>query len=110
MNNTEILRERVRTMSSPTFRSCDLKDIPTFGAIITKMVHNGELLVVSNVRPKVYKKHKLKDYKPKTRSRRTREEVVPLYAQLWSEVYPEYFRIPDFSGYRSTVRGSRIDL
>lgn len=109
MNNTATLRERLRTMSRPTFKSSDFHDIPAVSAIITKMARKGELLVVSDIRPKVYKVWKLKGHKPKPSpkaiiSRRTKEDVVPLYVQLWSQVYPEFFRAPDFSGCKQTIR------
>lgn len=110
MNDTATLRERLRTMTG-TFRASDFADIPAAHAIITKMVLKGEVLLVSNVRPKVYKVGKLKEHNarqaPKAVSiRRAKDETVPLYVELWSQVYPEYFKAPEFNGYNQTIRRS----
>lgn len=114
MNDTATVRERLRTITG-TFKASDFSDIKASHAIITKMVLKGEVILVSNIRPKVYKVGKLKSHAPRSAPkavsiRRAKDETEPLYVQLWRQVWPEFFRVPDFSGYRSTVRGNGLEI
>lgn len=114
MNNTATLRERLREHTG-TFRAIDFADISSSHAIITKMVNSGEVLLVSYTRPKVYRVGKLKDHKPRLApkavyARKPKDEPVPLYVELWSKVYPELFKVPDFRGFKSTVRNNLQEI
>lgn len=111
MNDTATLRERLRDITG-TFKASDFSDVPSSHAILGKMARKGEIVTVSDRKPKVYKVGKLKDHKPRLApkaiiAKREKVEPVPLYVELWRAVYPDLFEIPNFTGYRSTVRQNR---
>lgn len=113
MNNTIKLRESIRGRTD-SFTAEDCK-IEKAGGILNKMLHDGEVEIAaydknSNGRPiKRYKIVKLREYRAErekkvTVPRAEKVREIPLYAQLWALVYPDLFRIPDFSGFKQTIR------
>lgn len=119
MNDTAILRESIRGRTG-TFVASDF-DADNAAGILNKMYIGGELEVCGfdkgkNGRPvKRYKIVKLREFKmkrePKTPIvyRKDRPREIPLYVQLWSLVYPDLFVLPDFSGYKQTLRTFKGD-
>lgn len=114
MNNTAELRESIRCKTG-TFTASDL-NFKSPSNILNKMVRDSEIYVVGTTRGihnrpvSVYKVGTLKTEKviPKVSVPRVIKEAkpkeIPLYVQLWSRVYPDLFLVPDFSGYKQTVR------
>lgn len=107
MNDTIKLRELIRGRTD-TFIAADF-DIDKAALIMNRMRSDGELDVVCYDKSKKgrpiarYKIIKLRPFRVKYRCSE-KACVMPLYAQLWAQVYPDLFRIPDFSGYRQTMR------
>lgn len=113
MNETTKLRESIRGRTD-TFVASDFDTEKAVG-ILNKMYIAGELEVygydksVCGRPVKRYKIVKLHEFKVRRGPRgiyNSKEMVSdkPMYVQLWSLVYPDLFRAPDFSGYAQTVR------
>lgn len=111
MNETSKLRESIRGRTD-TFVASDFDTDKAVG-ILNKMRVEGEIEVagydkgVSGQPVKRYKVVKLREFSAKRRCADIRKDMVsekPMYVQLWSRVYPDLFRVPDFSGYKQTVR------
>lgn len=113
MNDTVKLRESIRGRTD-SFVATDF-EIEKAAHILNRMYCDGEIGIASYDKSKVgrpvkrYKIVKLREYRtareqkvPVPRIEKVRE--IPLYAQLWASVYPDLFTVPDFSGYRQTVR------
>lgn len=108
MNETTTLRESIRGRTD-TFVASDF-DTDKATGILNKMYMAGELEVYGYDksicgRPvKRYRIVKLHEFKVRDVRRSVERIATPMYVQLWSRVYPDLFRAPDFSGYKQTVR------
>lgn len=109
MNETTKLRESLRGRTD-TFVASDF-DYERAASILNKMRNEGEIEVYGYDKGahgqavKRYKVVKLREFSVKRRTpSQERTSDKPLYMQLWAKVYPDLFRVPDFSGYVQTVR------
>lgn len=113
MNETSKLRESIRGRVD-LFMASEFEYKST-ACILNKMVRDSEIYIIGTTkgahnRPvSVYKVGTLKTEKVIPKQGVRRDKIIkpkdtPLYVQLWSKVYPDLFAIPDFSGYKQSVR------
>lgn len=108
MSSTEKVRQRIRG-GLVEFSVKDFQDIPHISTILYKLEKEGEIRHIDRIYKtggralKVYRVVKLAELSAKevdtvnkrAAARRRAHQPVPT-ENIWSEVYPEFFRIPDF--------------
>lgn len=109
MNDTEKVRQILREWNG-TFSLHDFKklNIPNISSILNKLESKGEIRQVDSIYRKggraikVFQVVKLVNLSPKElalankRSDAVRRKPASTIKSLWENVYPEFFRIPEF--------------